>query len=122
MAGISKFSVELQEQDGIPIVRAQGEVDLNTVGEFQSVLHEGLARDGTVLVADLRDLFYIDSAGLSALIATYRSLAARNGKLYIIVNPDRPGVARVLEITRLDSFMEVRNSLEDALREIKAWR
>jgi len=70
------------------------------------------------LIADLTDVSYLDSSGLSALLHAHRLMTARGGSTYVIASPGSPGVRRVLQITRLDTVFRVRDSVEDAAAEL----
>ena len=112
-----RLSTELTEIDGVPIVHVRGEIDLYTAPEFRDALQKGVDRNPRVLIADLRDISYIDSAGLGALLAAFKMLSMHNACLYIVASPLSPGVRRVLEITRLDTLMRVFDSVEDAMQD-----
>src|SRR6202453_3149380 len=57
------------------IVRAVGDIDLTSVGQFQAALDQAAATSGAV-TADLSAVTYCDSATIRALL-----LAARQGRL-----------------------------------------
>ena len=116
----ARLSTEMIERDGIPVVRVCGEIDLRTASEFERVLEAGIERGTAALIVDLTDVPYLDSAGLSALLAAHKSLSARNAVLYVVAAPGRPGLRRVLEITRLDTLIAVRDTVEDALKEMRS--
>lgn len=105
--------------DGTPVVHVSGEIDVYTAPDFDRAVKEGIARATKVLVIDLRDISYLDSAGLSVLLGAYRTLSGRGAELYVVISPNQPAVYRVLEVTRLDSFIHVRNSLEEIAAELK---
>lgn len=117
-----KLKTEITEVEGVPLVRVHGEVDLHTVHELESALRVGAARAKSALIVDLGDISYLDSAGLGALLAAYRTLSAKDSALYVVAPLNRPGVCRVLEITRLDSLLRVRHSMDDVLKELKTTR
>lgn len=79
-------------------IQLEGEVDVQTSTEIRDRLVAAAAEagDGT-LVVDLGLVTFLDSSGLSALIAGLKALRARGGRMHI-VNPS-PVVARTLEIT-----------------------
>ena len=112
-----RLSTELIERDGVPIVRVHGEIDLHTAPEFERTLRAGMDRRTPALIVDLSDISYVDSSGLSALLAANKELSARNAALYVAAPPGRPGVRRVIEITRLDTVIRVRDTVEDILDE-----
>lgn len=113
-----KPAIEITERDGYPVVSVCGEIDLYTAPQFQLALTSA-EKDRPVLIVDLSGISYIDSAGLSALLLTYKRLSGRGAKLYVVAPPDNPGVRRVMEVTRLDSLIPVRPSMDDVLNELK---
>ena len=115
----ARLSTEIIERDGIPVVRVHGEIDLHTASEFERALRVGIERGAAALIVDLTDVPYLDSAGLSALLAAHKSLSARNAVLYVVAAPGHPGLRRVLEITRLDTIIVVHDTVEDALKEMR---
>jgi anti-anti-sigma factor len=52
------------------------------------------------LIIDLREVSFIDSAGLCALLSA-RERTQRSGREFVLLGPSRP-VERLLDITRLD--------------------
>lgn len=112
-----RLSTELIERDGVPVVQAHGEIDLHTAPEFERTLRAGMDRRTSALIVDLSDISYVDSSGLSALLAANKELSARDAALYVAAPPGRPGVRRVIEITRLDAVIRVRDTVEDILDE-----
>lgn len=115
---IPRLSVQLDDVEGIPIIRTFGEIDLYTLPEFDHALKEVVARGTPTIIVDLTGISYLDSAGLSSLLSAYRKLADRNAVMYIVAPPHSPGVRRALEITRLDMLMQVRDSMDSVLREL----
>jgi anti-anti-sigma factor len=77
------------------LFRLFGELDASSVGELDTVLR--LASGGGDVVLDLADLAFIDSSGIKRFVEIARELGTR-GSLTLL--SPRPGVARVLELTR----------------------
>lgn len=119
MSDQPRLSVEITDHEGLPVVHVRGEIDLYTVPEFEQALQEGINRGGPALIADLSDVPYLDSAGLSVLFAAYKALLARNAILYVVAHLGQPGVCRVLEVTRLDTLIRVRGTVEDVIKELQ---
>jgi anti-anti-sigma factor len=64
------------------------------------------------LILDLRAVDAIDSAGVRALVRSHTT-ARRVGGTFTLVGP-RPPVRAVLQLSRLESIFEIRDSLKDA--------
>ena len=79
---------------------------------------DGLIEQGRVrVVLNLRDVAYIDSAGLGFLVSKYVSVHRRGGNMALV--GVSPRVAHVLVITRLSQVFEVFASEEDAVAAIE---
>jgi len=73
-----------------------------------------------VIVADCRELPYVDSTGLSFLVGLHRTLRECRG-LLVLAEANRR-VREVLRVTRLDGFLPVFETVEDALEALAASR
>jgi anti-sigma B factor antagonist len=100
------------EVSGRSIVVVSGEVDQSSADEFKDALMQAVELSPRVIV-DLGDLGFIDSSGLSALVAGFHAARSAGGTL-VVANPAGI-VRRLLELTNLDTALDVRPSVEDAL-------
>ncbi len=113
-----RLRVESRRLDGIPLLFLSGEVDLYTVPAFEQAISGVIVDDTRAVVVDLTEISYLDSSGLSTLIVAYKKLAAQGGDLYVIASSSPPAVRRVLEITRVDTFIRVRRTVDDIREEL----
>jgi anti-anti-sigma factor len=98
-----EFEVTVSTEDGVRVVSVSGELDLDTMGE----LHEALTADNGVLattVIDLRGLTFIDSSGVSGVLAAARRSRDAGGRLVCVPGP--PSIRRVFELTGVDTVVE----------------
>jgi anti-sigma B factor antagonist len=81
---------------------------------FRDQVKAFAAAGGRRLIVDLSRVSYVDSGGVGSLVEMYLHLMKRGGQLKIL----RPSVAarRVLEITQLDSVLEIFGEEEHAIR------
>lgn len=87
-----------------------GELDLATAPRLAEVLSAVAA---PVVVLDLSDCTFLDSAGIRALMGTARALAEAGRGLRVVTRD--AGILRLLEITGVDTLVQVHPSLDDAL-------
>lgn len=83
-------------------------------GEFTVLLH---AEDVKKLIIDLSEVESCDSSGLSAILLTYRILNANKGELTLAA-PTKT-VMSLIEISQLNRVLNVKNSVEEALKEFQ---
>ena len=101
------LSPETERDGNEALVLLSGELDASTAGQLYEHLAE-LTRDGIVHVAlDLSQLEFMDSTGLSVIIAEHKRTTASGGEL-VIVAPQTQ-VARVFEITGLTEILHIRS-------------
>jgi anti-sigma B factor antagonist len=88
-------------EDNAPLlnIRLAGELDLGTAPQLKQAL-DAYARTGQTITIDLREVSFIDSMGLAALVRV-RHRAADRGASLRLVPPPAP-MWRVFELTHLD--------------------
>ena len=91
-----------------------GDLGSSDVESFADALHEHAAGEGAKLAIDLAALESIDSTGLSALINLVTRARLSQGRV-ILVAPT-PLVSGVLNVTRLDAWFEICDTLDEAAR------
>jgi anti-anti-sigma factor len=77
-------------------ISAAGELDLASVDEFEQAIQDAECSDAARIVIDLRELSFIDSTGLSVLLAARRR--SSNGRLSFVASK-HDAVARVIALT-----------------------
>jgi anti-anti-sigma factor len=91
------------------VITVGGELDLATAPQLEEALMPPL--DGGASVAlDLRPLEFMDSTGVRVIVAAHLSAQEHGGALTVCAIPDGP-VARVLEISGLDTVLDVVSEL-----------
>ena len=106
------LTIEIRHEPGHAIVTAAGEIDISTVTGLRERLF-GLAASGQPLVADLGQVTFIDSAGLSALVGTANRADAHGGSLDVAC--DRPKIRKLFRLTGLDRRIPMARTLDDAV-------
>jgi anti-anti-sigma factor len=102
MAAVSKvepFEVHTRPDRARVIVAVRGELDIDSVDAVQTALDELRAAGWEQIVLDLRELSFIDSSGLSLLLAADHD--ARESGVMLSIVDGSPAVARLLEVAGL---------------------
>jgi anti-sigma B factor antagonist len=84
--------------DGV-IVAPAGEIDLATVDEVRAAIDAARAQTSLVIL-DLRQVTFIDSAGVRLVVEGAQELAAQGGELVVVRGG--PDVRRVFDLVGLD--------------------
>jgi anti-sigma B factor antagonist len=97
----------------VAVVTLPTEIDVTNADtvrdELLSILNQGAA----LLVADLSKTSFCDSAGVSALVRTFKRAATGAGAMRLVVST--PAVQRVLSITGVDRLVDTFPSVAASL-------
>jgi len=99
-----------EEKNKIAVVTITGELDLYSLDEFKTVLGTAEKSECTVILLDLRELEFIDSSGLGAIIGLQGRASKQNKK--IVICPSEV-VAQTLKLTGLHRVIRSVSSPED---------
>ena len=103
------------EREGdVPIVVIEGEIDASNTPEINGRLRDALSNQAAVLLVDLTETTYIDSAGINVLFKLGVELGERQQELHLVVAPNSP-IARLLAIVGLNEAVATHPSREAAL-------
>jgi anti-sigma B factor antagonist len=101
--------IDVGEKDGVRVVTVRGEIDLASSPLLRTALLRTIAGSSGSVAVDLRDVKYMDSSGVATLVEGLRACSRKKIKLLLIA-VSKP-VRNVLQLTRLDSVFELRESL-----------
>lgn len=104
-AGPARFGVSAHREPDRLLVRVEGELDLLTVPKLAAQLNGLIRSCPSDVYLDLRQVRFIDSAGLQLLLITRRRLLADSRNLTVICG-EGP-VRRVIELARLTETLHV---------------
>jgi anti-sigma B factor antagonist len=97
------FEISVITEPAYARVCPRGEIDLATACQLDAQIDELWASGSTDVVADLREVTFMDSSGLHVLLAHHRRAAERAGRFSII---DGAGpVSRVLALTGMNAVL-----------------
>jgi anti-sigma B factor antagonist len=99
--GMHTFSLEFVTAGGdCAALRAVGEIDVYTAPRLREHVIDLIDNGVRHLVADLREVTFLDSTGLAALIGSLKRLRAHGGSLTLVIGEGR--VFRIFRVTGLD--------------------
>jgi anti-sigma B factor antagonist len=107
------FSTRVERRDDAVVVALQGELDIAGEGVAMAELEQALDGCG-LLVADLRELRFLDSTGVRVLVAVHLRAEERGARFGVVRGEGM--VARLLEVTRIDQRFPVVDDPEELLR------
>jgi anti-anti-sigma factor len=102
------LGIQIVQYDDEAVVAVEGELDIATVPELQREIEPLWARPLNVLTVDLERVEFMDSSGLRAL-NELRTRAEEQDVTFALFGV-QPPVRRVLDITGMVSFFELRSA------------
>lgn len=105
-----------KERDAI-VLDIVGDVSLLNARELRKALQQAIAEPAAVVVANLKQVPYIDSSGIGCLIAAYSELRKGQRVLALLHVPET--VQRTLEITNVIGFFPICSSMEEVFAAIQ---
>ena len=104
-------TAEFRLAGGAGVVTMPAEIDVSNAGEIRQALRAALSHDIAVLVIDMSETTFCDSAGVHVIIAAYRRAAATGIGLRLAATT----VLRVFTLVGVDQLIPMYPTLEAAL-------
>jgi len=98
------FAIRAERRDGGARISAIGELDLRTVPLLERALEAVDQLQPARLVLDFRELSFVDSTGVHAVLRAHIR-ATENGSVLVVVNSSE-SVRKVFELTRTEHVFE----------------
>jgi anti-anti-sigma factor len=114
MADSYTVAQQLMLPTGYVVVPLSGEVDIFATAEVGAALARAATQARTGAIADLSGLTFIDASGLGALIRAHQRSCHLPGGLRVAGAP--ASMRRLLEVTHLDSYLNVFPTVTAAVR------
>jgi anti-sigma B factor antagonist len=102
------LGIQIVQHDDEAVVAVDGELDIATVPELEREVEPLWARPLNLLTVDLERVGFMDSSGLRTL-NELRTRAEEQGVTFALFGV-QPTVRRVLDITGMASFFELRDA------------
>lgn len=108
-----RLSVQTEQSDQATILCVIGRVDGSSVGILESAIREQIDAGQNTLIFDFKDLSYISSAGLRALLIAARLTHKEGGKALFCALANH--IAEIFKISGFNEILDVRATRADAL-------
>lgn len=119
MSDLARITIEDGEE--LRVAAVVGEVDASNADDVRSALVAELPNSALGLMADLRELTYLDSSGIAVLFELADRLTKRGQVLALVLEPGSM-IRPTMELTGVGSVAVLSESREDAADRIRAGR
>lgn len=91
--------------DKIRIIELKGNLDAHKSQEFREEVSSSLESEAKIFLVDFKDVSFMDSSGLGALVLAFKTVRAYEKKLVICSINEQ--VRILLELTGMDKVFEI---------------
>jgi anti-anti-sigma factor len=102
--------VEASTINGARTVHVRGEIDLSNAAQVRDAIGAAVPDEAAVVVVDLSDTAYLDSAGIAMIFRLAERLRHGRQELRLVVPPDAP-IRTVIRMTKMDQVIPVQDSI-----------
>jgi anti-anti-sigma factor len=95
------------------VVKAVGELDLHTAGVLDEALREAVAAQAPVIVVDLSGVDFMDSTGLSVIVAAVAGARQYDGEVRVVTATGK--ITKVFALTGVDQQVGIFSTRDEAL-------
>jgi anti-anti-sigma factor len=117
VSAMELLAVDSEVRPDAVLVHVKGEIDSSTAGELRAPLESALQQAGghesRLLIVDLEGVTYFGSAGLNAVLDCHKQGLRAGVSVRLVAENDL--VVRPIQVTNLDSLLDLYPSLPDAL-------
>lgn len=92
-------------------------LDAFSEATFRKVVSKCIEDGPTNIILDLSKIDFVDSSGLGALVQLVKKAQTEGGTLQIVTNPR---VTQTVKLVRLEKFLSLQPSVEEALEKVKS--
>ena len=104
-------------KDNLAILSIMGEMDIGNAAEVKTAIKEQLSAGISKIVLDFREVSYIDSSGIAALVSAFASVLKAKGSLKL--SDLSPRVKEIFQLAQIIEYFDLSDTLEDALKSFK---
>jgi len=99
--------------DGIALIKLAGRMDAQGAPEIEQKVMDQAASHRSIIM-DMAAVDFLASVGIRTLLLVAKAVSKRGGRM-VLLNPD-PSIAKILEISGIDSLIPTHRSLDEARR------
>ncbi len=108
------MQVNINEQNGISICRAVGEIDINTAPQLKKVFDKLVKEKKDKIVINMENVDYIDSSGLATLVELLKNFRKYGARMKLTGLTSK--IRSLFEITKLEKLFDISEKEEDAVK------
>ena len=104
----------INDYNGIKIINIKGDIDVSVSDVLKELVQNFITEGSCNILFDMADVNYLDSSGLGVFVVAFKLTKANNGA--VKVANLTMNVREVFEITKIDSFINIYNTIDEAVQ------
>lgn len=104
---------QVREENGVPVITLEGEIDLSTSAKFKETVYEVIEAGKKDIVIDLNGLEFMDSTGLGVVVAALKKTRMEGGSIKLVCS--KRNILKVFTVTGLDKVFSIYDNLQRCL-------
>lgn len=105
------------EKNGFVIVAMEGQVRISTQNDFLDYMNQIFNSYGSrAVLLDMEKVSYMNSAGIGIIVDTFKKFRDNDGRM-VLCNLISD-IFRLFEVTKLNRFIEIYTSVDDAIHKL----
>jgi anti-sigma B factor antagonist len=110
---MKEFRIDCEPRGTVQLIRLSGSLDMYSFPRLEAQLNALFQQGQYHVILDCRELDYIGSAGLGALIGFAKQAREHSGDVRLLNVPDR--IYKIIELLGFTKVLQVHNTEEDAV-------
>jgi anti-sigma B factor antagonist len=111
------MQVSVSQYEEIPLLEVQGEVDRLSGPQLAQAVDQALGDNGKRFILDLTDCPYMDSGGISVLLALVRRVRSAGWVAVVGGSEDITRIFKIVGLTTIDGFHVLRD--KDQVKDLR---
>ena len=112
------MEIKNREIEGVSIFDIDGEIDLYNAPNIKKEVENCMQKGNKKITINLKNVSYIDSSGIGALISILSNLKKVGGELKLLHVYD--SVKKVFELTKLTSFFQIYENEDEVIADFNS--
>ena len=103
-------------QPNFEVIQPSGVLDLTQANQLRDQVNELVNAGATTILINLRDVTFMDSSGLAALVIALKTIRSAGGHLYVCsLNAQVKMLFELTNMTKIFEIFETQDELEQSL-------
>jgi anti-sigma B factor antagonist len=112
-----RLGIDVRRVQDLPVLFVTGEIDIYTAPLFKQAVVNLVSDGNSNVIIDLSGVSFMDSSGFGTLLGATKRLRPLGGGLHLA--GANSTIQRMLRLTRLDTIMQIHDSVDDAVRSVR---